>query len=383
MWGSRLRQMLSISSSTLRTQAISTVTLRTPTISSTSNLHLRKINSSCRLCMENDSRDSENETVGEGVHEDPDDQGIDAAEDLSLAADAIEEQVKGPPKNLKEAINNEEVSKEADDHVLDAIERMSLGEDISEKYIQVDDASSEQQSEAPEIVQDFRLTVEKTLKEPASEEVINKASELTIDPPVIENEEYTRSANATTAKATGKKKQEREETLKRVRDKKTKKNKRELLKTLLTEGPRTSLFQKPITEEDANISSSLPEQQHSTYKSIMEREIFGEDQMLPIHPRNEWEVKMLRVASGQEWKFPIDNQQDHPEDAVSTFEDHVFLDHHLEDFPDVPAVREHMELVITGLQHNPYLGIERKLKTLEWYKDYFSKFSDKEMSNLH
>lgn len=55
------------------------------------------------------------------------------------------------------------------------------------------------------------------------------------------------------------------------------------------------------------------------------------------------------------------------------FEDHVFLDHLIEDdhaFPPGP-VKHFMELVCVGLSKNPYISVERKHKCIEWYRDYF------------
>ena len=38
-------------------------------------------------------------------------------------------------------------------------------------------------------------------------------------------------------------------------------------------------------------------------------------------------------------------------------------------------VRRFMEMVITGLSRNPYYTVEEKHQQVQWYKDYFSKFS--------
>ena len=86
---------------------------------------------------------------------------------------------------------------------------------------------------------------------------------------------------------------------------------------------------------------------------------------------NGFQVQMLNDQ--KRWQFPIDNQEDMEDDH--TFHDHVFLDHHLVDFPQVEPVLKYMELVITGLQQNPYLSYEEKVGKIMWYKTYFSKFS--------
>ncbi|XP_028967154.1 28S ribosomal protein S31, mitochondrial [Galendromus occidentalis] len=84
---------------------------------------------------------------------------------------------------------------------------------------------------------------------------------------------------------------------------------------------------------------------------------------------------MIRwTESGKLWPFPIDNEHGMTEEADVPFEDHVFLDHLIEDdhaFPNGP-VRQFMELVCIGLSKNPYISVERKHACIEWYRDYFT-----------
>lgn len=61
------------------------------------------------------------------------------------------------------------------------------------------------------------------------------------------------------------------------------------------------------------------------------------------------------------------------------FDEHVFLDHLLEEFPEEGPVFKFMELVITGLQQNPHLNIEEKTNQVLWFKEYFDKFSDDDL----
>jgi len=95
-----------------------------------------------------------------------------------------------------------------------------------------------------------------------------------------------------------------------------------------------------------------------------------------VEPQNGFEVQMLNVDT--HWQFPINNQVDMAEDRY-TFEDHVFLDHHLDDFSDSEPVHKYMELVVTGLQQNPYLSYEEKIGKIQWYKEYFSKFDEESL----
>jgi len=92
---------------------------------------------------------------------------------------------------------------------------------------------------------------------------------------------------------------------------------------------------------------------------------------------NRFEVSMLNT--NDEWHFPINNQANIKEDRHS-FAEHVFLDHHLNDFPQVEPVLKYMELVITGLQQNPHLSHRQKVGKIKWYKMYFSKMSPESLS---
>lgn len=94
-------------------------------------------------------------------------------------------------------------------------------------------------------------------------------------------------------------------------------------------------------------------------------------------PENMFEVKMLEID--REWRYPIDNEQDMGIEDVTSFEEHVFLDHYLDEFPHEGPVRKFMELVITGLQQNPYLTVEEKTSRILWFKQYFEKFPDEEL----
>ena len=53
------------------------------------------------------------------------------------------------------------------------------------------------------------------------------------------------------------------------------------------------------------------------------------------------------------------------------FQDHVFLDSFLEDFPKIEPIQEFMTLVLNGISKNSYLTIDEKKSIIEWYKSYF------------
>ena len=114
---------------------------------------------------------------------------------------------------------------------------------------------------------------------------------------------------------------------------------------------------------------------NSLFREHWEKEL---QNMLPeAIPENMFEVKMLNVD--REWKFPIDNEQDLGLEEDIGFEEHVFLDHHLDEFPTEGPVRKFMELVITGLQQNPYLSVEEKTNRIFWFRDYLKKFPDEDL----
>ena len=84
--------------------------------------------------------------------------------------------------------------------------------------------------------------------------------------------------------------------------------------------------------------------------------------------------------SNKLWQYPIDNEVCKVEEDGVSFEEHVFLEYLLDDFPSKGPVRRFMELVINGLQQNPHLSMEQKKERVHWFKDYFSNFSEEELS---
>lgn len=87
------------------------------------------------------------------------------------------------------------------------------------------------------------------------------------------------------------------------------------------------------------------------------------------------------------------------------FEEHVLLNHLLKGFPTrgrhmilyyremsiypflaytptLGPVRHFMEMVVTGLSKNPHYTAQEKREYVEWYRNYFSQFSDEELQTL-
>lgn len=84
--------------------------------------------------------------------------------------------------------------------------------------------------------------------------------------------------------------------------------------------------------------------------------------------------------SNKLWQYPIDNEVCKTEEHGVSFEDHVFLEYLLDDFPKKGPVRRFMELVINGLQQNPHLTVRQKRERVNWFKDYFENFSEEELN---
>lgn len=80
------------------------------------------------------------------------------------------------------------------------------------------------------------------------------------------------------------------------------------------------------------------------------------------------------------WQYPVDNEVCKTEEHGVSFEEHVFLEYLLDDFPKKGPVRRFMELVINGLQQNPYLTVGQKKERVRWFKDYFANFSEEELN---
>ena len=53
------------------------------------------------------------------------------------------------------------------------------------------------------------------------------------------------------------------------------------------------------------------------------------------------------------------------------FDEHVFLDHLIADFPKRGPVHHFMELVVVGLSQNPYFTVQQKKDHVQWFRDYF------------
>lgn len=63
-------------------------------------------------------------------------------------------------------------------------------------------------------------------------------------------------------------------------------------------------------------------------------------------------------------------------EAETPFQDYVFLDNYLEQFPDIEPVQEFMTLVLNGLSKNSFISLSEKKDIITWYKNYFNEKED-------
>ncbi|GIY67423.1 28S ribosomal protein S31, mitochondrial [Caerostris extrusa] len=80
---------------------------------------------------------------------------------------------------------------------------------------------------------------------------------------------------------------------------------------------------------------------------------------------------MMWTEQGKHWTFPVDNQRDLAGEENVSFHEHVFLEKHLHGFSKKHNIPHFMELVTVGLSKNPYISVERKIQTINWFRDYF------------
>lgn len=92
----------------------------------------------------------------------------------------------------------------------------------------------------------------------------------------------------------------------------------------------------------------------------------------PINkPMNRLDELIRLTEQGKLWRFPIDNDQGLEAEKQVPFEEHVFFDSHLKDFPQLQFVQSFMQTVTSGLARNPWMSVRRKHEVIKFYKDFF------------
>ena len=139
----------------------------------------------------------------------------------------------------------------------------------------------------------------------------------------------------------------------------------------LLKGPRSHYLDDLFTKENFERDRKFVSIHEQKMKQALQNAIPN------LGPKDGFE-EIMQYADKM-WQFPIDNEQGLDEQETSTFEDHVFLDEHLEMFSEKGQIRKFMELVITGLQQNPYCTVQEKVDKIYWFKDYFENFSEEDL----
>lgn len=116
--------------------------------------------------------------------------------------------------------------------------------------------------------------------------------------------------------------------------------------------------------------SSLQRKQLELWNQLVREDAENSFFRLPL---NGFEEMIQLTNQGKLWRYPIDNEQGLEAQNEVPFEDHVFLDDLIKDFPKKDYITAFMQLVICGLGRNPYISVERKRDTIKYYKDYFEK----------
>lgn len=94
-------------------------------------------------------------------------------------------------------------------------------------------------------------------------------------------------------------------------------------------------------------------------------------------PRNGFEELIQLTEEGKLWRYPIDNEQGLDEEKQVPFEDHIFFDDLLEEFPKNENIRTFMKSVFLGLSKNHWMTVNRKHEIIRFYKDYFEENREK------
>lgn len=112
----------------------------------------------------------------------------------------------------------------------------------------------------------------------------------------------------------------------------------------------------------------LKDQDMETWNRLLKFEIDSCGLKLPM---NGFEELISLTEQGKLWRFPIDNEQGLEEEKNVPFEDHIFLDEFLQEFPDNEYIQSFMNLVVSGLAKNHWMTVERKREIIKFYKEYF------------
>ncbi|XP_068600425.1 small ribosomal subunit protein mS31 [Brachionichthys hirsutus] len=130
-----------------------------------------------------------------------------------------------------------------------------------------------------------------------------------------------------------------------------------------------------LSQKRLNIFSPTPEEAVSTVAppTLWDMDFANKLSLSINHmPCNEFQEMIAWTKEGKLWQYPINNEAGLDEEASVSFDEHIFLEKHLEEgFPREGPVRHFMELVVAGLSRNPYLTVQNKKDHISWYREYF------------
>lgn len=146
---------------------------------------------------------------------------------------------------------------------------------------------------------------------------------------------------------------------------------RKIARSSLKSGPRFNMF--------AKVQGSWSHEHAAVHKTIFQEMAEKEVKDLGMSATVKSGFHDLMDNINRQWSFPIDNEACKTEEEGTSFDEHVFLEHLLHDFPKTGHIRQFMELVVTGLQQNPHLSVQEKNEHIEWFREYFKNTPDEQV----
>ena len=122
------------------------------------------------------------------------------------------------------------------------------------------------------------------------------------------------------------------------------------------------------TNKQYKNEKQLNSQELSTWSRLVRHDLDNAALGVPL---NGFEEMIQLTEEGKMWKYPIDNEYGLDEGKQVPFEEHVFLEKHLEDFPKNEYIQTFMGFIVAGLAKNPWMTGERKVKAIQFYKEHF------------
>ncbi|XP_071819771.1 small ribosomal subunit protein mS31-like [Apostichopus japonicus] len=137
-------------------------------------------------------------------------------------------------------------------------------------------------------------------------------------------------------------------------------------KRTLFDRKRLNIFQPAKADETEDVVTVQEDASIWEVEAEKVKKVFMSDSI-----RNGFDEMIQLTEEGKLWTYPIDNERGLEEEQKIPFHEHVFLEQHLEGFPNIPEIINFMELVLIGLGKNPFLTVQQKKEHIEWFRHYF------------